>query len=166
MKGVIMVNTEKCLACHSCRLGCAVEHSQTKELFAAISEKPRLESRVIIESFSDVNVPLQCRHCEDAPCVRVCPTKALTKGESQGAVLVNNDLCIGCKWCIVACPFGVITLSKESKGILKCDLCSENDNTSIPACVSSCPTKALEFTSLENLTKEKRREFLVDLLDK
>ncbi|RQD77917.1 MAG: 4Fe-4S dicluster domain-containing protein [Candidatus Syntrophonatronum acetioxidans] len=161
----MVVDVKKCLGCHSCELGCAVEHSASKQLFASILEKPLPQSRVTVEHSEGTSLPLQCRHCEDPPCVKVCPTEAITKKDVGEAVLIDESLCIGCKVCILICPFGAVTLSTDDKAILKCDLCQERIFTGeAPACVSSCPTRALQFISVEEFTKEKRREFMVEFL--
>lgn len=165
MKGLIVVEVKKCLGCHSCEIGCAVEHSQGKDLFSAIQEKPLPRSRVRVESTGSASLPLQCRHCEDPPCAQVCPTGAIGKQGAGDAVLVQQDHCIGCKSCILVCPFGAIDLAEGDKAVLKCDFCLERLAAGeVPACVSSCPSGALQFTSVEQLTREKRREFMVDFL--
>ncbi|MGI5875466.1 MAG: 4Fe-4S dicluster domain-containing protein [Dethiobacteria bacterium] len=165
IKGLIVVNVEKCLGCHSCEIACAVEHSRSKQLFSAISEAPLPKSRVAVEHYGSARLPLQCRHCDNAPCIKVCPTKAMLKEAGNGAVLIDHSLCIGCKWCLLVCPFGAVTLDNDEKAVLKCDLCYERTSTGrVPACVYSCPTGALQFTSVEELIKKKRRDFLVDFL--
>lgn len=165
MKEMIVVDVKKCVGCRSCEIGCAVEHSETKNLFSAIFEKPLPKSRVVVESSNGMNLPLQCRHCEEPPCLNVCPTKAITKEDVGEAVLIDQDFCIGCKSCILVCPFGAVALSSDEKAVLKCDLCIERTSIGqIPACVSSCPTHALQFISVDQLTKEKRREFMVEFL--
>ena len=123
MKGNIVVDPNKCISCHSCEISCAVEHSVSKNLYLAAGEYPRPQKRVVVEHFAQTNLPLQCRHCEDAPCVKVCPTKALVKEGVEGPVLLNDHLCIGCKWCVVACPFGVIVAAPDDNIMIKCDLC-------------------------------------------
>ncbi len=163
MKGLLVVDTKKCLGCHSCEIGCAVEHSKTKQLFSAVFETPRPQSRVCVEHYGGTNLPMQCRHCEDAPCVKVCPTRAMAKEVAGEAVLIEHSLCIGCKWCILVCPFGAIALGAGEKAVLKCDFCNERAAAGLlPACVNSCPTGALQFASADKFTKEKRREFLVE----
>lgn len=175
MTKIIAVNPEKCLACKSCEIACAVAHSKSKDLLTVVCTEPDVSKRVHVEkseseSSSSVShlpftVPLQCRHCEDAPCVKICPTKALDKTE-DGPVLITADRCIGCKWCIIVCPFGVINLDKKGKAIIKCDLCVERlRQGDQPACVSSCPTKSLKFVSVEEIAKDKRKQFMVELVD-
>ncbi len=165
MKEMIVVDVKKCVGCHTCELSCAVEHSKTKNLLTAVSEKPLPKSRIAVETSEGMNLPLQCRHCEEPPCLNVCPTEAITKKELGEAVLIDDELCIGCKSCVLVCPFGAIALSPDQKAVFKCDLCVERlSKGQIPACVSTCPTRALLFTSADQLTKEKRREFMVEYL--
>ncbi|MFQ6066866.1 MAG: 4Fe-4S dicluster domain-containing protein [bacterium] len=163
MKGIIVVDVERCLGCKSCELQCAVAHSKSDDLFKAIEEVPLPQYRVTVETAGELSAPLQCRHCEDAPCVQVCATHALEKvGPGQPAT-VKKELCIGCKWCILVCPFGVIGMDRAGKVIIKCNLCRERTEAGrLPACVEACPTGALKFIEIETLIKEKRREFLVD----
>ncbi|MCK4419737.1 4Fe-4S dicluster domain-containing protein [Candidatus Aerophobetes bacterium] len=163
MNYVITVNVDKCLGCRSCEMACAVAHSNSKELFTAIGEEPLPQYRVTVESVGEIVLPLQCRHCEDAPCVTVCPTHALEKAGPGGPVIIKEELCIGCKWCILICPFGVIGMNREGKAAIKCDLCQERTGEGEqPACVEACPTGALSFEKIEEVIKEKKRKFLVD----
>ena len=74
MKKILVVFAEKCLGCRSCELACAVEHSQSKDLTKSLTETPLPQHRVEVETLEDFTIPLQCRHCEDAPCVSVCPS--------------------------------------------------------------------------------------------
>lgn len=158
-KGSIWVDVSKCLACGSCEFACAVAHSQSKTVHGAIREYPLPESRVNLVAIEDLAIPLQCRHCEDAPCVSICPTKALTKTEAEGPVLIDVDRCIGCKFCIAVCPFGVITLNREGKVALKCDLCIERlEEGSEPACVEACQTGALHFGEVAEFVRDRRHE--------
>ena len=162
MKGIILIDPEKCLGCKTCELQCAVVHSKSKSINKAIREKPLPQSRLRVESAFKLTIPLQCRHCEDAPCVKVCPTKALEKPEKEGPVLIKEQLCIGCKWCIVVCPFGVINMDREGKAIIKCDLCFDRlKKDEKPACCEGCPTGALQFISIGKMQEKKRKEYLV-----
>lgn len=153
----LYVELERCMACRGCEVACALEHSQAKNLTGAIFEEPRPASRVSIESVDGAAIPLQCRHCEDAPCVTICPTEAIHRiGEAQ-PVLIDDERCIGCKMCIMVCPFGVITLRAGGKVALKCDLCIDRVKSGEePACVAACPTGAMQFPTIEELTRRRR----------
>jgi carbon-monoxide dehydrogenase iron sulfur subunit len=163
LKKVIFIDVEKCLACKSCELQCAIGHSASKNLFEAIKEEPLPKPRVKVEYIEKLTFPLQCRHCEDAPCVKICPTKALEQLAPHQPVIIKSELCIGCSWCIMVCPFGVIKFDSKGKAIIKCDLCIERlKMDKEPACVEGCPTKALKFLSIEEITEIKKGKFLVN----
>lgn len=104
---------------------------------------------------STVHFPKSCLHCEDAPCVTVCPTGASYKRESDGIVLVNPDTCIGCKLCSWACPYGAREYDLTAGVMRKCTLCVDRiydedlpEDRRVPACVSACPTGARAFGDL------------------
>lgn len=178
MKKTIIVEIKKCLGCKTCELACAVEHSKSKKLEEAINECPLPQNRVFVEYVGTATIenlkpadktiqhlglsfPLQCSHCEDAPCVKICPTKALQLLSDEGIVILSSELCIGCKSCIFVCTFGVIKLGPDGKAITKCDLCINRLRKGLkPACVSSCPTKALKFVSVEDLPQEIRKNIV------
>lgn len=161
---MIVVRVDRCLACKSCEMACAVEHSASRDLQQAIRETPSPKARVSVEQGAGFVVPLQCRQCEEAPCVEICPTRALDRADKNSPVVLNHDLCIGCKWCILACPFGVITLDSRNRMVIKCDQCFERvERGETPACVAACPTAALEFKALEEILAEKRQATLVQI---
>ena len=151
----IFVDVNKCLACRSCETACAVAHSNSKELFKAIDEIPAPKYRISLEDVGGFSVPLQCRHCEAAPCVQVCPTKAITRKKLEEPVMIDSELCVGCSSCVIVCPWGIPELSKDGKAIIKCDLCIERlREGEDPACVQSCPTGALQFKSIAEVTEK------------
>lgn len=158
---IIVVDSAKCLACYSCVLACAVAHSKSKNIVDAVYEEDRPFPKIIIEQIEDEVVPIHCRHCEDAPCVIVCPTKAISRPAEDSPVILDSDKCIGCHACIIVCPFGVIKRGADGKSFIKCDLCFERlKNGSEPACVEACPTGAIKFESIEEITSKKRRDYL------
>lgn len=164
MKGMIVVRVDRCLGCKSCEMACAVEHSESKDLYKAIHEAPRPRARVSVQQGAGFAVPLQCRHCEDAPCIEICPTNALNRADKDSPVIIDHDLCIGCKWCILACPFGVIYLDEENRIIAKCDQCFERvGRGEKPACVTACPTGTLKFKTMKEVLAEKRKASLVQI---
>ena len=165
MGKIIVVNIEKCLACKSCEIACALAHSKSKVLEEAVAESPKPQRRVTVEAAGDFGVPMQCRHCEDAPCIMVCPTKAIHQQQAEGPVLIDKDLCIGCKFCLMVCPFGVIDISSDGKVMIKCDLCIERAKQGQePACVEACPTKAIKFADERELVKSKRQNVVSEFV--
>ena len=164
MKGMIVVQADKCLGCKSCEIACAVEHSDSKELFQAIHESPVPCARVGVAQGEGFAMPLQCRQCEDAPCVTICMTNALYRADQNSPVMIDHDLCIGCKYCVIVCPFGVIRIDEKARTVIKCDQCFERlSRDESPACVAACPTSALQFKSIDELIEEKREAFLVQI---
>ncbi len=130
------------MGCRLCEVHCLVRHSRSKEIIKAYKgEYPKPQSRLIVEEKGYLSFALQCRHCEDAPCLGACITGAMYRDKKTGAVLCNQDKCVGCWMCIMACPFGVIRRSRDAKKVAsKCDLCLGED---IPVCVKNCPNEAL-----------------------
>ncbi len=168
MQGLIFIEPEKCLACRSCEIQCAVSHSRTKIFFQALEEESIPLPRIKVEEIGKLTWPKICRHCKDAPCVEACPTHALEK-ENTGPVIIKNELCDSCKKCISACPFGIINWDGKGQGIIKCDLCIERlQKDEIPACVEACPTGALQFIPWEEkgekLYKAEGSRYLVNLI--
>lgn len=111
-----------------------------------------------------VPMSMSCNHCADPACVKVCPVKAISKETEFGAVIVDSDKCIGCGACARACPWGAPQyfepLDKTAMGtpehphMTKCDMCVDRLRAGLkPACVASCPGRALECGPLEELRK-------------
>jgi carbon-monoxide dehydrogenase iron sulfur subunit len=164
---VIYIDIEKCLGCLSCYLACATEHSLTKNIYTSFRETPVPLPRIRVVPALGYNVPIRCKHCEKPPCVNVCPSEALYKSP-EGAVLLREEACIGCKGCILACPYGAVSLDLGRKVIAKCDFCAERLRKGLPpACVEACPTKALKYGRVEDalleLRERKAREFATGL---
>ena len=162
MKSLLVVHPERCESCRSCELACAVAHSQSKTLLGALQEEKPPKKRVWVEKGASFSAPLQCRHCEKAPCVNICPTAALWRRNPDSPVVLDHERCIGCRWCILACPFGVIRMDPKEGAILKCDLCAERlAKGEVPACVESCPTGAITLEEVEDVVQDKRDAFLL-----
>ena len=97
-----------------------------------------------------------CKHCSEAGCLDVCPTGALMRTEF-GTVVVQDDICNGCGYCVPACPFGVIGRSEVDNGAHKCTLCYDRLDVGLePACAKACPTKSIQFGPLDELREQAR----------
>jgi formate dehydrogenase iron-sulfur subunit len=92
-----------------------------------------------------------CKHCTDAGCLNACPTKAILRTD-LGNVIVQDDVCIGCKYCIPACPYGVISHSEKTGTVHKCTLCNDRIHNGLgTACAKACPTGSIRFGELSEL---------------
>ncbi|TKJ33069.1 MAG: hypothetical protein CEE38_21560 [Planctomycetes bacterium B3_Pla] len=153
---IITVDVKKCYACLTCVVECAYarlglpKHVPISRVLSA--------SRVSVEAAGDLAVPLRCMQCEDAPCITVCPTSALYRRSLDEPVLIDKNLCIGCKSCMLACPIGAISLGPEGKAVQKCDMCiARLKEGQWPVCVASCPTGATQLTTLDEVTTRARQ---------
>ena len=122
------------MGCHACEVACKQEHG--------LGVGPRLVQ--VLEKSPDY-IPIYCHHCAKAPCKEACPVEAISRNE-QGIVLIDNDLCIGCRECLEACPFGAMQFEDSQEIAVKCDLCVHRltDNKR-PACMAVCPTGCIYF---------------------
>jgi len=157
MKGVIVIDTKKCRACKTCEIECVLVHSGYKKILQAI--KGHASSRRLeVEELDGIVTPIQCAHCEAAPCVAACPARAIYKEEKTGAIVIEQDLCVGCLACIIVCPYGIPQKKKNGRLIVKCDLCFEElQSGNQPACVSGCPSKAIRFVEIAEVDLVKGR---------
>ncbi|HUU87684.1 MAG TPA: 4Fe-4S dicluster domain-containing protein [Candidatus Glassbacteria bacterium] len=143
----IMAKEQLCMGCGLCEVYCIVSHSKTKDIIKAYNrEQPRPTSRVNLEIHKPVSFAIQCRHCEDPPCVTACLSGAMTKDEKSSLVVHDSERCIGCWTCIMVCPYGAIKMDSSGKAVSKCDLCSDSNE---PACVSNCPNNALIYKEVK-----------------
>jgi len=138
----IIIREEYCMGCRLCEVYCITQHSKSKDIIKAYrGEEPRPVSGIYFEEKGSVSFALQCRHCDDAPCLEACITGAMYRDEGTGMVLHDREKCVGCWMCIMACPYGVIKPDfGERKVASKCDLCIEAE---FPACVEHCPNEAI-----------------------
>ena len=145
MEKVLSINYEKCTGCRLCELVCAVSHDGK-------SNPMRSRIRVMKWEHEGLYIPTSCQQCEDAPCMNVCPVKAISRDEDLQYVKVDYDVCIGCRSCVAVCPFGAMSYNTKDKKVFKCDLC-EGD----PQCVRFCDMKAIDFVPAADLSIDKKR---------
>ena len=128
---------ELCTACRVCEFACALEKDG---VFNPLRSRIRA-----VRIYPHSDLAIACRICEDAPCVIACPRKALTQSKETGLIIVDDDKCDGCAWCVEACDFGAITIHPETRKAVACDLCADREGG--PACIEICPTEALSLVS-------------------
>ncbi len=170
-KWCISIDEEKCIGCGRCVASCKAENNVPEEpcYFRTWVERygvrngqavyidspnggsdgfpPTDEIQGVDKSFF---VPKLCNHCEDSPCSQVCPTGA-TFRSPDGVVLVDPNYCIGCRFCVQACPYGCRFFSPVTQTAEKCTLCYHRITRGLqPACVEVCPTGARKFGDLKD----------------
>ena len=149
MTRFIFASPEACIGCRTCELACALEHG---------APGAKLQPRLTVLRLDTLSVPVMCHQCENAPCVAVCPSGALSMGKER--VEADAGKCIGCQRCAVVCPFGAITIeikAGELPAMVKCSLCAGRERG--PACVEACPTAALSLMTEQQLValRQKRQ---------
>jgi len=168
----LVIDLDICVGCHACAVSC--KEWNTGGYGAALSDQDpygadpsgawlnRIHTYEVAPEASDapaqiVHFPRSCLHCEDAPCVTVCPTGASYKRAEDGIVLVNEDHCMGCGLCAWACPYGARELDAHAGVMKKCTLCVDriyNENIPeedrVPSCVRTCPAGARHFGDLSD----------------
>jgi anaerobic carbon-monoxide dehydrogenase iron sulfur subunit len=147
---IITINPDKCTGCRLCELACSLKN---------VEEFNPARARIHVIGFEELfALPLMCLQCEKPFCAEVCPSGAIAKEEETGIIRVSNDKCIGCKMCVLACPFGNIVFSSYEKMVVKCGFCDGK-----PECVAICPTQALEFKEADTATLYKKSIFSAKL---
>jgi len=172
------IQVDKCIGCGNCVKACKAENDVPQEpyYFRTWVERYRLNSDLEAtvdspdggiqsfpapqeegEIFRSFFVPKLCNHCDNPPCVQVCPVGATFKTE-DGVVLVDSDYCVGCRYCIQACPYGARYLHPKTKTADKCTFCYHRiTKGELPACVEVCPTEARVFGEFKSRVSPLRR---------
>lgn len=135
----------KCTGCRLCELVCAVMHDGS-------SNPARSRIKVMKWEAEGLYIPMSCQQCQDAPCMNVCPVKAIYRDENIERVMVDYDVCIGCRSCVAVCPFGAMSFNVMDRQVFKCDLCDGD-----PQCVRFCDEKAVDFVEANDVSILKKR---------
>lgn len=142
-----VIDQRKCIGCHACTVACKAEHdvpigvNRTWVKYIEKGEFPNSRRYFLVN---------RCNHCEDAPCVTICPTKALFK-RADGIVDFDSERCIGCKSCMQACPYDALYIHPDSHTAAKCNYCAHRTEIGLePACVVVCPERAIIAGDMDN----------------
>ncbi len=171
-KGVL-VDLTRCIGCRGCQVACKSWNERSAKptfMHGTFTNPPKLNS----ETYTHINfvektvqdepvwhfIKDQCMHCKDPACASACPVGALTKSPS-GPVAYHYDRCIGCRYCMIACPFQIPKYEWEKSlfpWVRKCTFCSERiANNLVPACIKVCPTQVMQFGALDEVTAEAQK---------
>jgi len=155
----IYIKEEACTGCHLCEIYCQLQHAQSKNIVRALTrERPHPLPRLRVEEKGEISFSVRCQQCEEAPCVQACITGALSRDPVISLIELDQDRCVGCWTCILACPIGAIMQDREQNRALICDLCQGKE---MPACVANCPNEALFYIESEDVNTEVQSEMTV-----
>jgi Fe-S-cluster-containing dehydrogenase component/formate-dependent nitrite reductase membrane component NrfD len=148
------IDLRKCIGCHACTIACKAEHQipiGVNRCWVKTVEKG------VFPATRRFFFPVLCNQCDEAPCARICPTNALFK-RRDGIVDLHGDACIGCRACMVACPYDQLFIDPDTRTAEKCNFCANRvENELLPACVSVCPTECRIFGDLDDPESEVAR---------
>ena len=165
----ILYDATMCAGCQSCEYACAEKNGLPEpedypEM--GVIRKTNESQRTVVNAFEtpigEVDVKTQCMHCNEPACVSACLTKAMYKTK-EGPVIWNEDKCMGCRYCMISCPFDVPKFEYHSANpkITKCDMCYDRiKEGKLPACVENCPAEAMLFGKRSELIREARKRII------
>lgn len=149
----VIADPRKCIGCKACMAACLVKHFVPGDVAIA---------RLNVVRSGDRTAPIVCHHCENAPCAAACPTHALYNEGDR--VVVRMERCIGCRSCVVACPYGAVNVvsridsgnlgglrigAAQNAAVIKCDRCVDREGG--PACIEACTSKALRIVDQDDI---------------
>ena len=159
MGNALLYDSTLCIGCKLCESACADRWNMPYNDEVAAEDRLSERKLTVVQETRDNYLRRLCMHCEDPTCASVCPVGAFTKTD-LGPVLYDEDRCIGCRYCMLACPFQVPVYewSKLLPRIRKCDMCYELQRASeLPACAEVCPTGATVAGDRDSLIDEAKR---------
>lgn len=153
------VDSQKCTGCKTCQVACKDLHNHSTDVnFRRVYEYAGgewvKENNTWRQNVFAYYLSIACNHCDNPACTRVCPSGAMHKQE-DGIVIVEGNVCIGCKSCIMACPYGAPQFDANKGHVVKCDACQDRVKAgNKPVCVEACPMRALDYGDLEELEQK------------
>ena len=145
-KKILVIDSEKCTGCRKCEMVCSVYHT-------GVNDPSRSRMKILRWDHLGYYLPVSCQNCDHASCAEVCPSAACHRDPELGVTVIDPKVCIGCKSCVLACPFGVPTFDKAEGISIKCDYCQGD-----PQCVPSCEAGALRFVEPDEISTFKAGE--------
>ncbi len=129
----LILDADKCTSCLQCEMACSLEHE-------GLFNPARSRIKVFEFEHGKRSIPYTCTQCEEAWCMKACPTDAISINASLGTKVIDESKCVGCKVCTMACPYGTVNYNSDSGKVVKCDLCDGD-----PKCATACPTGAITY---------------------
>lgn len=143
---------KKCIGCKTCVVAC--KDTNNLDVDRSFRRVYDFEQGTFPKP-SVYHLSISCNHCDHPACVKGCPTGAMNKRVKDGVVVVDHDKCVGCRYCEWNCPYGAPQFNEELGMMTKCDTCLDlREKGEDPACVASCPLRALEFGPIDELRKK------------
>lgn len=142
------IDHEKCTGCQSCTISCALKRERISNPLLGriqVARRPK----------EGVHIPVVCNQCLKAPCIKVCPVDALSRDPVTQVVNLDYDVCIGCRYCAMACPFGAMLVNVDTGKVMKCDLCQDIEGG--PTCYKVCHNEAIRYVPLTRAMYQRRQ---------
>ena len=156
MRYGMVIDLRRCVGCNACTVACKQSNGTPPGMFYS---HVSLREEGAYPNATARYTPMLCGHCEEAACVSVCLTGASYRDEKTGMVLVDKEKCIGCKYCMMACPYGVRSWNAAEKCAEKCTLCGHlTSQDKLPACVKSCAAGARFYGDLDDPDSDASKE--------
>jgi len=153
-----LINAARCIDCRACLVACSVENNVSMTTTRIWIKGTGVKG--IFPNLLRYTAPFHCMHCKDPSCVSACTVGALQRNK-DGIVVYDKDICIGCRYCMYACPFGVPNYEWDQRFplIVKCDVCiSRLEEGQQPACAATCPPNAIQFGKYEDMLAEAHKQ--------
>ena len=145
MEKILFVDPEKCTGCLSCEAACSMYNDKSINPALANIHIVKLET-------SGLYIPIVCLQCEKPICESICPVKAIKRDQKTGAIIIDTDVCVGCRLCAIYCPFAGVRINPKNGKPLKCNLC--NGDT---ICIKFCEPKAIQYVDATKANMIKRQ---------
>ena len=153
LNSFVKAEPQRCIGCRTCMIACVVAH-EGKRIFEIDPDGYSFNPRLFMVKTARLSAPVQCRHCENPACKQACTSNAISVKNNM--VVIDKEKCIGCKNCVIACPFGAVEVVETAEVARdgtcrrvanKCDLCV--DVADRPSCIRVCPTEALALVTTQ-----------------
>ncbi len=146
---VLNVDLERCTGCRTCEAVCSLKNTGRVQPSRSRIKIIRYEKLGEYHNY----IPMVCQQCTTPLCMEACPTNAISRNEETGAMVVDEDACVGCRVCSMACPIGGVSIDPVNNIAIKCDLCNGD-----PECVKYCDIEAISYVPLDKLDSTMKRK--------